>query len=122
MFQSTKPSPAMVVALLALLFALAGTAFAIGNNSVGADQLAKVKQRSKEVAVPGGEHVAVRVKCKKGEELLGGGATLPGANPEERPSIEQSGPVGPRKWFAAAANDDSLEEATIRVTVICLSR
>ena len=118
-----KPSPSMVVACLALILALTGTAVAaIGSNSVGANELGAVKLRSKEKAIPVDEFTRAAAKCKRGEQLLGGGATLPGADPAERPSIEQSGPVSKSKWVAVGANDDSLLEATIRVTAICLKK
>ena len=123
MTRTSKPSPAMVIACLALVLALAGTSIAaIGNNSVGAEELGPVKLRNKERPVPPDENVTAGVKCKRGEQLLGGGATLPGSNPDEHPSVEQSGPVSARKWRAVANNDDSLLEATLRVTVICLKK
>jgi hypothetical protein len=81
-----KPSPAMVVACVALVFAVAGTSLAatqIGKNSVGAKELGAVKLRtaSEEVAGSGvGDAVA---SCKRGEQLLGGGATFSGVTSVE---------------------------------------
>ncbi len=123
MATSRKPSPAMIVALLALVLALTGTAIAaIGNNSIGADELGPVKLRSNERPVPPRGTAKAKVQCKRGEQLLGGGATLPDSDPEEQPSVEQSGPVSPRKWLAAANNSDSDLVATLRVTAICLTK
>jgi hypothetical protein len=118
-----RPSPAMVVACVALVLALAGTSIAaIGDNSVGAEELGKVKQRSEETIIPADDNAQTNAKCKSNEQLLGGGATLPGANPDEEPSVEQSGPVTDRKWLAVGNNTDSAIEATLRVTVLCLKK
>jgi hypothetical protein len=115
----------MVVACLALVFSVVGTGIAasqIDKNSVGARELGKVKLRAKEKPIAGGDNGKAIAKCKRGEQLLGGGATLPGADPNERPSVEQSGPKGDRRWRAVAANDDSLIEVTLRVTALCLKK
>jgi len=115
----------MIVALVALVLALTGTAIAatqIGRNSVGARELGKVVLRAKDQNITGGTHGRAVAKCKSGEQLLGGGATLPGADPNERPSVEQSGPKDATRWLAAANNDDSTIDVTLRVTAICLKR
>jgi hypothetical protein len=113
----------MVVSLIALVLAVTGTAVAaIGDNSVGAEQLGPVKQRSKVVEVPVDETARAVAKCRRGEQLLGGGATLPGADPAEHPSVEQSGPAGKRKWVAIGNNDDSVLTANLRATAICLKK
>jgi hypothetical protein len=120
-----RPSPAMIVACLALAFAMAGTAIAatqIGKDSVGARELGEVVPRAKEVSVLGGDNGQAIAKCKRGEQILGGGATLPGAEPAERPSVERSGPHGRRGWLALANNDDSLIDVTLRVTALCLKK
>ena len=79
-----------------------------------------MKQRSKDEVILAGDDGQAKVKCKSDEQLLGGGATLPGADPAEHPSVEQSGPITDHKWLAVANNDDSLINATLRVTAICL--
>jgi hypothetical protein len=120
-----RPSPAMVVAWLALACSVGGTAIAasqIGRNSVGAREFGKVVPRTKEETIAGGGNGQAVAKCNRGEQLLSGGATLPGADPNERPSVEQSGPKGKRGWLAAANNDDSLIEVTLRVTALCLTK
>ncbi len=120
-----RPSPAMVVACLALVFSVVGTGIAasqIDKNSVGARELGKVKLRAKEKPIAGGDNGQAIAKCRRGEQLLGGGATLPGADPDEHPSVEQSGPKGDRRWRAVANNDDSLIEVTLRVTALCLKK
>jgi hypothetical protein len=115
----------MVVASLALVLAVAGTAVAasqIARNSVGARELGGVVARAAEQTIAGGDNGQAIAKCKRKEQLLGGGATLPGADPDERPSVEQSGPKGSRGWLAVANNDDSMLEVTLRVTALCLKR
>ena len=74
-----KPSPAMVVACLALVVAMTGTSIAatqIGKNEVGAKELGKVTQRTETDLVDSqvDNHGQADAKCKKGEQLLGGGA------------------------------------------------
>jgi hypothetical protein len=114
----------MIVAVLALLLALAGTAIAIDRGSVGARELAKVEQRSKTDLInpPGDERGQATVRCKRKEQLLGGGATLPDADPQstDPPSVEQSGPSGRRGWKAVAHSDNDV--VTLRATALCLSR
>jgi hypothetical protein len=116
----------MIVACIALVFAVAGTAIAasqIGRNSIGAKELAKVVPRTNEESIAGGANGQAAVNCKPGEQLLGGGATLPGADPNERPSVEQNGPKGDnRGWRAVANNDDSTLSVTLRVTALCLKK
>jgi hypothetical protein len=115
----------MGVAFLALVLAVAGTAVAaskIGGGSVGARELGEVVKRATEQTIAGDGNGQATAKCKRGEQLLGGGATLPGADPNEHPSVEQNGPKGNRGWFAVANNDDSLIEATLRVTALCLKK
>jgi hypothetical protein len=79
-------------------------------------------KRATEQTIAGDGNGQATAKCKRGEQLLGGGATLPGADPNEHPSVEQNGPKGNRGWFAVANNDDSLIEATLRVTALCLKK
>jgi hypothetical protein len=122
-----KPSPALIVAGLALVLALAGTSIAasqLGKNSVGARELGKVKQRSKTDSIDPAvnDRGAATAKCKSGEQLLGGGATLPNADPAstDPPSIEQNGPLGQRRWTAVAHSDN--DTVTLRVTALCLKK
>lgn len=115
-----RSNAALIVACLALAVALAGTAIAAGVGSIGARELGKVKQRVSKVVVPAETQGVAIAACRPGEQLLGGGATLPGADPAERPSVEQSGPISAFKWKAVANNDDSTISATLRVTALCL--
>ena len=118
-------SPGTLIGVAALVLALAGTSVAaqsIGKDAVGAKELGPVKLRSQETVIPGGEMAEVSVSCKRGEQLLGGGATYPDSDPVERPSVEHSGPVTKRKWLAVGSNDDSALEATLRLTVLCLKK
>jgi hypothetical protein len=119
------PSPAMIIAVLALVLGLVGTGIAatqLGRDSVGARELGDVRLRVKKKTIAGGAFGKATAACKRGEQRLGGGATLPGSDPNERPSVEQSGPKGARSWIAFANNDDSTVEVTLRVAAICLKR
>jgi hypothetical protein len=115
----------MIIAVLGLVLALMGTGIAatqLGRDSVGARELGDVQLRAKNKTIAGGAFGKATAVCKRGEQLLGGGATLPGSDPNERPSVEQSGPKGTRSWIAFANNDDSTVEVTLRVTAICLKK
>jgi hypothetical protein len=74
-----RPSPAFVLAFVALLVALGGTAFAIANNSVGARKLAVVHTRVNSIVVPAGSARTVSKTCKPGELALSAGANWNGA-------------------------------------------
>ena len=110
------PSPAVIVAALALVAALAGTAIAapeIVTKKVTTQTVKKIstKQAKKQIAqralskdvvtrvesdvVPdGGVEGAVAV-CDPGETMIGGGASPVGTTPGERVVLVSSGPVDP---------------------------
>jgi hypothetical protein len=58
--------------------------------------------------------------CGRKEQLLGGGATLPDADPEstDPPSVEQNGPIDKRTWYAVGHTDN--DTVTLLVTALCL--
>jgi hypothetical protein len=122
-------SPGTLVGVAALVLALAGTSIAateLGKNSVGATELGKVKLRSAEDAMSGFDppenRAVASVECKKKEQLLGGGATIPDVDPlsTDPPSVEQNGPVDKRTWYAVGHTDN--QEVTLRVTALCLKK
>jgi len=117
-----RPSPAMVVAVVALCLAMAGTAIAVGANSIGARELGPVAQRSKRVNIESNTLDTAKVACRRGAQLLGGGAWLPTQNPSEFAFISESAPVGGRKWLASADNVGNTFSATLEVTAICLKQ
>jgi hypothetical protein len=109
------PSPAMIVAVLALVVALAGTAVAAPDlatraiSRVQVIQIAKTQAKN-EVAkralgnrvitrvrlasVPDGEARGQLANCAPGEKMLGGGATAVGTTVGELVALGSSGPVG----------------------------
>jgi hypothetical protein len=137
-----RPSPAMVLAFVALLVALGGTSYAaiqLPANSVGAKQMkknavnsAKVKNGSLKAAdfatgqLPA-THVTVRegtpamnranAGCQPGERAVGGGAaTSTGLLDETRPTPSSGTPTG---WTATAY--DGSGTADVQVWVVCAS-
>ncbi len=119
-------SPGTLIGVAALVLALAGTSIAasqLGKNSVGATELGKVKLRSAEdVMSPAQDRAEETVQCGRKEQLLGGGATLPDADPEstDPPSVEQNGPIDKRTWYAVGHTDN--DTVTLLVTALCLKK
>ena len=66
-------SPSLVISSIALFVALGGTAFAVARNSVGARQLKPIVMRENEHAIAPGTTRVIDVKCRRGEQLTGGG-------------------------------------------------
>ena len=66
-----RPSPAFVLAIIALVVALGGTAFAIQNNSVGANKLKQYVKRENTKSFSGNSAL-VSAKCKPRERFISG--------------------------------------------------
>lgn len=119
------PSPATVIALLALFVALGGTAYGLSRNSVKsrhitpsavrAGDLAPLKLRTARVrdldttAGDGVFNVASgHAQCKRGEQLISGGVrarSTPTSGPL-RIAVVDSGPVPKqRQWFVTMHSD-----------------
>jgi hypothetical protein len=123
-----RPSPAMVVALLALFVAMGGSAFAfgLGRNSVHsaniapgavkASDLGKLSLRSGKIvdadttAGDGNFNFASgHAACKSGERLISGGLRLRsdgGVFPGQHVSMVESGPVPKQREWAVTMNSD----------------
>ena len=123
-----KPSPALVVACIALVFAIAGTSIAatkIGEGDVGARELGKVSLRKATDLVDSqvDNHGEATANCKSGEQLLGGGTTFKAAHSDDYADIDLSGPKGKNGWFGGGYVDDSeTEDFELVVTAICLAK
>jgi len=129
-----RPSPAMVVASVALVAALAGTSIAatqIGKNEVGAKELGKVTQRTDTDLVDSqvDNHGQAEAKCNKGEQLLGGGALFENestgdpANSDEFADVDINGPTGKNSWLGGGYVDESeTDDYTLIVTAFCLAK
>src|ERR671939_625425 len=142
-----RPSPALVIASLALVFALTGTGIAavaaLPRNSVGTRQLrnnavisSKVRNHSllardfRRGQLPRGP---VGPACPTGQRALGGGVYLGDSTPDNQDAIIRSAPVNstggtgftllapgqtPNAWYGEAFNAGT-NGATVRVYVIC---
>lgn len=121
------PSPATVIALLALFVALGGTAYGLSRNSVKsrhiapnavrASDLGALKLRTSPVrdtdatAGDGVFNLAYgRANCKRGEQLISGGVRLrdPGGvfGGAQRVAMVESGPVPKFRQWAVTMNSD----------------
>jgi hypothetical protein len=117
-------SPGTLIGVAALVLALAGTSVAaqgIGKNSVGAKELGKVKPRSASVVIDPGETGEAVAQCKRGEQLLGGGATFSGVTAEESADIDLSYPEGGKAWAGGGYNGDG-DPRELLVTALCLKK
>jgi hypothetical protein len=120
----------MVVACAALVVALTGTAIAaveIGNGDVGAKELGKVTLRTDKQLVESIEednHGDVKAKCKRGEQLLGGGAAFANASSDEFADINYSGPAGKNAWKAGGYvnGEEAPDDFLLVATAICLAK
>lgn len=123
-----RPSPAMVVALLALFVALGGSAFAYGlgrdsvhsaniaPGAVKASDLGKLSLRSGKIVdsdTTAGDasfnFASGRAACKRGERLISGGLRLRsggGVFPGQHVSMVESGPVPKQREWAVTMNSD----------------
>jgi hypothetical protein len=97
-------SPGLVIGILALCVALGGTAFALGRNSVGARDLKPIVTRENEQAVAPHTTKVLEVKCRKGQELTGGGIEELG-HPSNT-DVEDSHPHG-NGWEGSVTNNDN---------------
>jgi hypothetical protein len=122
-----KPSPAMIVALIALFFAIGGSAFAASHYLITSTAQIKpsvVRAIRGQVVIVHGPLEAVApssvgvsiATCPSGYIATSGGysgITNPGAY------VNQDEPVGPRTWWAGVSTRLSGEVSYIRATAIC---
>jgi hypothetical protein len=123
-----RPSPAMVIALLALFVALGGSAFAFGlgrdsvhsaniaPGAVKSPDLGKLSLRSGRIVdtdttAGDGSFTYARghATCKSGERLISGGLRLRsdgGVFPGQHVSMVESGPVPKQREWAVTMNSD----------------
>ncbi len=123
----SRPSPAMAVALLALLFSLAGTAsaFVLGRNSVHSSNIAPKAVRASDLgpitlrsgkvrdtdgaAGDGQFNLAFgEARCKAGERVIGGGTRAlraPQSGPIEI-DLVQEGMIPKKNEYGALWNSD----------------
>lgn len=113
--KAKMPSPAMLVALLALFIALGGGAYGLGRKS-GGGGLGKFTLRAGRVvdmdntAGDGSFNLASgHAQCRRGERLISGGVRLrdsAGVFPGQHASLVDSGPVpAKRQWFVTLNSD-----------------
>jgi hypothetical protein len=120
-----RPSPAMVVALLALFIALGGSAlgYGFGRESVNQTALISAQHHARYILRSGKivdtdttAHDGVfneafgHAQCKRGERLISGGLRLRGGPgsvfPGQNVSMVESGPVPKfRQWFVSFNSD-----------------
>jgi hypothetical protein len=119
------PSPATIIAIIALFVALGGTAYAIGRNSVGTHQIkpraihaknlgptklrwGKIRDTDTTAADDKFNTAFGHAQCRKGERLLGGGLRAR-RSPDSGPFrivMVSSGPVTrKRQWFVTMHSD-----------------
>ena len=134
---SRRPSPAMVVALIALFVSLTGNGLALsgkftvdGNdlqrgavhgyamhdNSVHASALGRVVIIKASIALPDNTSQSVTADCPAGSQMLGGGGRtgLTGV------PLTGSWPVDDHRWQIDGTNDNSGANGTLEAYALCL--
>ena len=133
-----RPSPALVISIIALVFAAAGTGYAaikLPANSVGTKQIknravtaAKVKGdlpsagvagltiRSTSQAIPAGSAGAETMTCGGGLVAIGGGMEAPHTL---NTYLIDSHPTAAHGWEIGAANAGSTSE-TVNFSIVCV--
>ena len=134
-----RPSHATVVAYVALLTALGGSAYAaskigttdlkpnavtspkIGGGAVRASDVKAFAVRSGRVNVPAGAPSAsdAVAECRKGERLIGGGGGWGARPPGEAPSVVASQPLN-EGWVVKG--NPSASANTLIATAICMRK
>jgi hypothetical protein len=131
-----RPSPALIISILALIVAAAGSAGALpGRNSVTANDVAQIKMRpgklraSDTTAGDGSFNVATgKARCKRGELLISGGLrarSRPAFGPL-RAAMLESGPIPKfrrQQWSVSLSSDlGGAERRMFTVFAYCLVR
>lgn len=137
------PSPATLIAILALFVALGGSAFAIGRNSVKSSDIAPKAVRASDLgplklrkgtmrdfdttAEDGLFNMAYgRAKCRRGERLISGGIRLRTnfSFGPQRVAMVSSGPVPRMRQWAVTLNSDlgGAARRHFAVFAYCLTR
>lgn len=120
-----RPSPSLVIAILALMVAIGGTAYAA--SKVGGKDLKSLKVRSNELTLQPGAEGGVRANCKRGERYVSGGWDATPANaPLPALNITTAGPTvgaarNPRGFELIAANTGA-QQAFVSVNALCLKK
>jgi hypothetical protein len=142
--RQARPRPAMIVAVLALVAALAGTAVAsdpvantavtkkktkqiakrIANRAVadalpiGSGELATIDEHTEIISIPGNSHRSITASCDAGETIISGGWRwlYEGANNVEVRSDHREG----NAWLASGRNDTATPKE-FRVHAYCLT-
>jgi hypothetical protein len=131
-----RPSPALVLAFVALCATLTGTAAALpGKNSVKSDDIArravlprhlakgapvqKLIYRASRIEVPAGAQASGTTPCDSGFKATGGGARADNVTTSGRGIVLQSTfPNGLDKWQADVHNNGP-GPATVTIWVVC---
>jgi hypothetical protein len=111
-------SPGLVIGILALCVALGGTAFALGRNSVGARELKPTVLREKEHVIAPHTTGVIDVKCRRGQQLIGGGVEELG-----HPSALDVEDSHPRRngWEGSVTNNDNVSH-DVDAEALCLKK
>jgi hypothetical protein len=119
MIKLHRPSPAMVVALLALFIAMGGSALGLSNNAIQSRASHDPRYRLRAGKIVDRDTTAHdglfneafgHARCKRGERLISGGLRLRsgsgGVLPGQNVSMVESGPVPKLREWAVTMNSD----------------
>jgi hypothetical protein len=124
-----RPSPGMIIAVIALVFALAGGAYAadkIGisdlskkakNKTIGVGKLTYVTQSFNAPDQTTEETLRVSATCPSGTRPLGGGIKISGAGLEDDTWVQDG--YLTTTGYAGHVEQNATEAQTVQVTVAC---
>lgn len=121
MFESIRrrlPSPAMMVAILALFVAVGGSAYAA--NKIGAKDIKPLHLYQAAEVVNGGKARVVTANCKDTQRAISGGAYWNGASTIGPVLLTQSS-LGRRSFTAGGRNEGS-GQRELYAQVLCLTK
>jgi hypothetical protein len=113
-----RPSPALVISLIALFVALSGTAYALATNSIGARELKPIVVREMDQTIAPHTTRVIDLQCHRGEQVTGGGIEEVGH--ASATDVEDS---HPRRdgWEASVTNNDGVPHVA-DTEVLCLTK
>jgi hypothetical protein len=122
------PSPGAVLAFIALVVVLGGTAYAVNSRDLGPLKLRSGKVIDRDTTAGDGVFNPAfgHAECKRGEQLISGGVRARNLPPSGslRIALRDSGPVPKkRQWFASWQSDEGGQaRANFVVFAYCLVR
>ncbi|MBW8060752.1 MAG: hypothetical protein FVQ78_10650 [Solirubrobacterales bacterium] len=120
-----RPSPALVISVLALLVALGGTSYAA--SKVGGSDLKSIKVRTANTTMQPGAETSLKRKCKKGEQYISGGfdttpTDAPGQPINISSATSSTNAKNKANGFFFRGTNTGAQASPVIVTALCLKK